>query len=223
MTDAGDDLAQTSPMDDLETMEDFRAKATAFSQLTGVLGGFSLTILVLVLGLDENKTARDWTVGLLLLAATAYIFASGYLANSMNVGALAKRQGDRRKIRAFQGTVFNIGIGMFHTGNVLLPIAILITVSEESLRVGLAASIVIVLLAAGIVAVNLIQARRILQQAVSEYIDDEVTSDGEPESANSPDKTEVSPSGRDVIDSLKSPAGDGATSVVARGNDEHQA
>jgi hypothetical protein len=47
MADISDDVERlpTYP----ETMEDFRATATAFSQLTGVLGGFSMTILVLIL------------------------------------------------------------------------------------------------------------------------------------------------------------------------------
>jgi hypothetical protein len=39
MSDENGALAQTP-----ETIEDFRAAATAFSQLTGVLGGFSITM-----------------------------------------------------------------------------------------------------------------------------------------------------------------------------------
>jgi hypothetical protein len=63
-------------------MDDFRATAAAFSQLTGVLGGFCITVLVLVLdstSLSESKTAQDWVVGLLLFAALFYIYSSGIL------------------------------------------------------------------------------------------------------------------------------------------------
>jgi hypothetical protein len=173
MTDAGDDNEQVSAIEGPETMEDFRASATAFSQLAGVLGGFSLTILVLVLTLvNENKAARDWTVGLLLIAATAYIYAAGILANSMNVGALAKGRIDRRAIRSSQQDAFNAGIIIFHTGNTFLPIGITITIYQESLWVGLAASIVIVLIAARVVTINFRSIGRYFVgrvQAVSAY------------------------------------------------------
>jgi hypothetical protein len=130
-----------------ETMEDFRATATAFSQLTGVLGGFSMTILVLVLGLTtENKAARDWTVALLLVASTAYIFAAGLLANCMNVGVLARLSG-RVPVFQVQRSVFNNGIRLFHLGNIFLPVGIIVTVYQESLLVGLIASIAVFLLA----------------------------------------------------------------------------
>src|SRR5580700_8476583 len=105
---------------------------------------------------NENKTARDWTVGLLLIAATAYIYAAGLLANSMNVGALAKGRVDRRAIRSSQQDAFNAGIVIFHIGNTFLPIGIVITVYQESLWVGLAASIVIVLIAVRAVARNIL-------------------------------------------------------------------
>jgi hypothetical protein len=173
VTDTGADLAQTSP-EHPETMEDFRATATAFSQLTGVLGGFSMTILVLILALlEENKTARDWTVALLLLAATAYIFSSGVLANSMNVGAFAKWNFHPKEIRSVQQRVFRFGIGLFHIGNTFLPVAIVITVYQESLWIGLVASIVIVLLAATVVAINFDAVRLILWPPKDEGIHDD--------------------------------------------------
>jgi hypothetical protein len=173
VTDTSADLAQTSPQHP-GTMEDFRATATAFSQLTGVLGGFSMTILVLILGLlEENKTARDWTVALLLLAATAYIFSSGILANSMNVGVAAKWTNHPKEIRSFQRRVFRSGIGLFHIGNTFLPVAIVITVYQESLWIGLVASIVIVLLAARVVAINFAAVRFILRPPEGEGIHDD--------------------------------------------------
>jgi hypothetical protein len=136
-------------------MDDFRATATAFSQLTGVLGGFSMTILVLVLGLiGENKVSRDWTVALLLVAATAYIFAAGLLANCMNVGVLATLSKGRIPVFQIQLRTFSTGIRLFHLGNVFLPVAIVVTVYQESLLVGLIASIVIFLITFIVVAGN---------------------------------------------------------------------
>lgn len=140
-----------------ETMDDFRATATAFSQLTGVLGGFSITILVLVLGFtqeQESKTARDWTVGLILIAAVSYIVASGYLANCMNVGVISKSNRNPDQIFEIQREGFSIGIKLFHVGNTLLPIAIFVTVYQESLLMGIIASIGMLLLAAYFIILN---------------------------------------------------------------------
>ena len=148
--------------DPLAYIEDFRASATAFSQLTGVLGGFSMTILVLVLDsslLESHKSARDWIAGLLLLAAAIYICASGLLANSMNVGAfrfVAMRHGGSPKgIFRAQQRAFNVGIGLFHAGNVLLSSGMVVTVYQASLPVGSVASVAIFLTAALVVSVNI--------------------------------------------------------------------
>jgi hypothetical protein len=106
-----------------------------------------MTILVLVLGfISENKSSRDWTVALLLIAATAYIFAAGILANCMNVGVLARLSRGRVPVFLIQQRTFSTGIRLFHTGNVFLPIAIVITVYQESLLIGLIASVAIFLL-----------------------------------------------------------------------------
>ena len=114
-----------------------------------------MTILVLVLGLmSENKTARDWTVALLLVAAAAYIVAAGILANCMNVGVLAKLSNGRVPVFQIQQSGFNTGIRLFHLGNIFLPIAIVVTVYQESLLVGLIASIVIFVLAVIVVVGN---------------------------------------------------------------------
>lgn len=158
--------AAGSSSDYLGTMEDFRASATAFSQLTGVLGGFSMTILVLVLSLvQENKTARDWSAALLLLAATSYIYASGILANSMNVDALAQVASNSESMRNFQNRIFTRGVIAFHTGNVLLPVAIVVTLYQESLWVGVAASIIMCLVAALVVNENIVSGIRLMRSA----------------------------------------------------------
>jgi hypothetical protein len=162
MTDTNDNPAQAP----LTGAENFRATATAFSQLTGVLGGFSITILVLVLDsslLGAHKTARDWTVGLLLLAAVAYISSSGLLANSMNVDTfmeLAKRRGrPQSDVSSIQQGGFSAGIAFFLIGNILLAAAIFITIYQASPLVGLIGligSIVIVFVAVIAATINII-------------------------------------------------------------------
>ncbi len=158
MTETSDEPNRTSRA--AEAMDDFRATATAFSQLTGVLGGFSMTILVLVLTLsNEGKGARDWTVALLLIGAMAYICAAGILANSMNAGRFARLSRNSRTVLQYQHDAFNIGIMLFHIGNIFLPIAIVVTVYQESLLVGLIASIAIFLLTMLIVVGNFLVPR----------------------------------------------------------------
>jgi hypothetical protein len=136
-------------------MDDFRATATAFSQLTGVLGGFSMTILVLVLGFaGGNKSERDWAAGLLLIAGTAYIVSSAHLANCMNVGIFSRFSHHRDEIFKIQSSTFSFGIMLFHLGNVFLPAAIIVIVYQESLVVGLVASAVVFVLAVWYVTIN---------------------------------------------------------------------
>ena len=171
MPDVSEDIDQNFP-DYPGTMEDFRATATAFSQLSGVLGGFSITILVLILSfLSENKVARDWSAALLLLAGTSYIYGSGMFANSMNVGALSRISRHPREVRSIQNRVFWTGLWGFHMGNVFLPAAIVITVYQESLWVGVAASIIMSLLAARVVTVNYLSWITILRSPESRIID----------------------------------------------------
>jgi hypothetical protein len=157
MTDTDDSSAQTPPT----YTENSRATATAFSQLTGVLGGFSITILVLVLGsspLSAHQTARDWTVGLLLLAAVAYISSSGLLANSMNADffmVIAKRRNlPPSSVPSIQQVAFGVGIALFHLGNIFLAAAVFIIVYQTSLLVGIIASIVIVIIATIVAIIN---------------------------------------------------------------------
>jgi hypothetical protein len=152
MTDMNDSPARTPST----YTENSRATATAFSQLTSVLGGFSITILVLVLGsspLGSHKTARDWTVGLLLLAAVTYIASSAFLANSMNADTFMtlnkireKKGKPQRDVVSTQQGTFTLGIRLFHIGNFFLAAAIFITVYQTSLRLGIIASIAIIVI-----------------------------------------------------------------------------
>jgi len=100
---------------------DISAAAGAFSQVTGLLGGFAVTIVVLALspGTIPGSTGRDWIVAIVLLGAAVYITASGILANAMTFE-------DQR----MRNNVFNVGIFLFHLGNLMLCVGILLTTFE---------------------------------------------------------------------------------------------
>src|ERR1700754_38926 len=107
--------------------EDFRASAASFSQLTGVLGGFCITVLVLALDSDQlgsHRQARDWISGLIIFAALSYIFSSGVLANSLNSAVIRDRMGpealDEREVFSTQRSFFRFGIALFILGNLPL-------------------------------------------------------------------------------------------------------
>lgn len=183
MPDVSEDIDQNFP-DYPGTMEDFRATATAFSQLTGVLGGFSITILVLILSFSsDHKAARDWSVALLLLAGTSYIYGSGTFANSMNVRALAWPSMNPGEIHSIQQNVFRTGLWGFHIGNVFLPAAIVIIIYQESLWIGVAASIIMSLVAARVVSINFFSWMRIWRSAEGEKVDGNQDAQGQPVSS----------------------------------------
>lgn len=119
--------------------EDFRATASAFSQLAGVLAGFCFTILVLLLSPDflKSSSVKDWVLGLLLFAAFSYVLSSSFLANSMN-SLLIKRVEIRSR-------VFHIGMLLCEAGHFLLATTLTILVYQLSSTVGMIAAVVIVL------------------------------------------------------------------------------
>jgi hypothetical protein len=84
-------------------------------------------------------------------------------------------------------------------GNIFLPIAIVITVYQESLWVGLAASIVRVLLAALIVTINLL-GRLIQPRPESECTHDDIKADDEPGNMTPQNQTKAVPPGQDIRD-----------------------
>ncbi len=130
----------SNPSSDHTAAEDFRATATAFSQLSGVLGGFGFTILVLVLSPDflkNSSTAKDWVIGLLLLAALAYVISSSFLANSMN-SLFIKRAELRR-------SVFDLGLILSNIAHVILAVSLTVLVYQFSSTVALIAAVTIVL------------------------------------------------------------------------------
>jgi hypothetical protein len=114
--------------------DDFRATAAAFSQVSGLLGGFCMTILVLVLPKDflqDQPNAKNWIVGLILFAAFLYVASASFLANSMNSLVI-------KKVEQRVGT-FSFAILLFHLANLLLGITLIILVYQFSSFIGLIA------------------------------------------------------------------------------------
>lgn len=124
-----------------EAAEDFRATANAFSHLSGVLGGFCFTVLVLVLSpdfLSGSTHLKDWVLGLLLIAAFFYVLSASFLANSTN-SFLMKRVKTRRR-------VFDAGVLLQNAAHVILSATLTIVVYQYSSTVGMVAAVVILLL-----------------------------------------------------------------------------
>ena len=66
--------------------EDASPAAAAFSSVSGVLGGFSMTLVVLALSpqVISSDISKDWIVATILLSAGLYIYASSIFANAMS-------------------------------------------------------------------------------------------------------------------------------------------
>jgi hypothetical protein len=66
--------------------QDALPAAAAFSQVSGILGGFSVTIMVLALspGVISNILSKDFVVGIVLLSAAVYIYSSGISATAIS-------------------------------------------------------------------------------------------------------------------------------------------
>lgn len=151
-------------------LDDFRAMATAFSVLNGVLGGFCITILVVSIDSDslkENPSAQDWVIGLVLLAAMAFIYASGILANSMNYSAARRHLGGggqpRSKVLDVQRGFYNHGILAFQLGNFLLATVMVLIVYLHSWIVGVIAVTAIAILVLFVVFRNVLSLRGLIK------------------------------------------------------------
>jgi hypothetical protein len=112
----------SSPSPNQEILRLIREKdaspaAAAFSSVTGVLGGFSITIVVLALtpGTIAINSSKNWSVSLVLLSAGLYIYSSGIFANSISF--------EDKKIKY---RVFTSALLLFHLSNLLLSIGILL-------------------------------------------------------------------------------------------------
>jgi len=126
-------------------VKDISSAAAAFSQVTGILGGFGVTIVVLALspGTLPNSNGKDWIVGVVLLGATIYITSSGILANAMTFE-------DQRMSSA----AFNLGIFLFHLGNLALCIGILLTTFQITMFVSRIVAGIVCLIAIWFATIN---------------------------------------------------------------------
>lgn len=136
--------------------DDFRSTAAAFSQLSGVLGGFCITILVLVLDqgfLADHGGAKEVAIVLLLITGVLYTASSGLQANSMNsLDFMLYPNGTKRtpkKLEEAQVRMFRGGMTMFLGSNILLAIDLAIILFYHSTGIAFAVMAVILLAAVG--------------------------------------------------------------------------
>lgn len=93
--------------------KDASPAAAAFSSVTGVLGGFSITIVVLALtpGTIASNSSKDWIASLVLLSAGLYLYSSDIFANSISF--------EDKKVKY---KIFNFALLLFHLSNLLLSV-----------------------------------------------------------------------------------------------------
>jgi hypothetical protein len=125
---------------------DTSSAAAAFSSVAGVLGGFSITIVVLALtpGTIVSDSGKDWVVGLVLLSAGLYIYSSGIFANSISFATKKTKH-----------AVFNVALVLFHLSNLLLSIGVLLLAFQFPLHVTRVASGIIAFFALLVVLSNI--------------------------------------------------------------------
>lgn len=125
---------------------DTSSAAAAFSSVAGVLGGFSITIVVLALtpGTITSNSSKDWVVGLVLLSAGLYIYSAGIFANSISFAA------KKTKYR-----VFNLALVLFHLSNLLLSIGVLLLAFQFPLHITRIAATIIAFFALLVVLSNI--------------------------------------------------------------------
>jgi hypothetical protein len=129
----------------------------AFAQVTGALGGFCITIMVLALtpgvfeppGPAAEGRLRDWLIATLMLAAGTYITSAGILANAQNTLALEHR---------VRRDAFTWGIVLFHIANMLLSAVFVMIAFKFPLSVTRVVSIIICVFATLVALANIITA-----------------------------------------------------------------
>ncbi|ACC84430.1 hypothetical protein GNF10_00575 [Nostoc sp. UCD121] len=120
--------------------------AGAFSSVSGVLGGFSITLVVLALtpGTIASNSGKDWIVALVLLSAGLYIYSSGIFANSISY-----------KDEKVKQKVFKSALVLFHLSNLLLSVGLLLlTFQFPLLYAARIAAMIIVFFAFVVAAIN---------------------------------------------------------------------
>ncbi len=126
--------------------EDASPAAAAFSSVSGVLGGFSMTLVVLALSpqVISSDTSKDWIVAIILLSAGLYIYASGIFANAISF-----------KDKSVKYHVFNSALTSFHIANLLSSLGLLLLTFQFHLLVAKIAAASIALLAFRVAIINI--------------------------------------------------------------------
>lgn len=125
--------------------KDASPAAAAFSSVAGVLGGFSITIVILALtpGSIASNSGKDWIVASVLLSAGLYIYSSGMFANSISF--------EDKKVKY---RVFNSALAFFHLSNLLLSIGILLLTFQFPLFLARIVAVAIVFCAFIVATIN---------------------------------------------------------------------
>ena len=127
--------------------EDASPAAAAFSSVSGVLGGFSMTLVVLALSpqVISSDISKDWIVATILLSAGLYIYASSIFANAMSF-----------EDRAVKYHVFNSALKSFHIANLLSSLGLLLLTVQFQLLMARIAAGSIALLAFRVAIINIL-------------------------------------------------------------------
>ncbi|NEQ37894.1 MAG: hypothetical protein F6K40_17160 [Okeania sp. SIO3I5] len=139
-------LTQVLAQELLRREQNLSQSASAFSSVSGVLGGFSITILVLCLTpkIITINSQKDWIVSLILISATFYIYSSGIFANSTSF-----KEKDKNR------NVFNFGLVIFHSSNYILSSGILLLTFQFELFILRLVAIFITILSFLVMTINI--------------------------------------------------------------------
>lgn len=122
--------------------------AGAFSSVSGVLGGFSITLVVLALtpGTIASDIGKDWIIALVLLSAGLYIYSSSIFANSISY-----------KDQKVKYRVFKSALVLFHLSNLFLSAGILLLTFQFPLFVARIVAIIIAFFAFVVATLNVVR------------------------------------------------------------------
>lgn len=125
---------------------DLTAAAGAFTQVTGVLGGFAITMIVLLLSNNsaQSDVLYDGIIALLLAAAFIYIMASGVFANATSYDD-----------PAVVDAVYNAAVRYFHIANLVPVISLFLLVARTAGILSILVGLLILLRTIQVAVVNL--------------------------------------------------------------------
>jgi|GEM_PF-6950953 len=132
-------------------VKDISSAASAFSQVTGVLGGFSATILVLILTdlQIESVIIQDILTASFILSASIYIVSAGIFANATSYTG-----------KSGIG-IFDAAVKLFHIGNLCLMVGLIIFIFQFTGTISRIVGVVILVFTFFVAAINLLAVRRV--------------------------------------------------------------